>query len=390
MINPAYMYLKSFNCAYTWSQKDKESEIKEEMVCDAILSTSEATELDLAKIFWSPKMYCQYFTLYQSRWFAYENSIKNWLLKETRKVKRNVMVRPTTLTDKLLYRNGFFVQKIQLFLKERLNNPKIFLNLKVKKITKSKVLHKTSKETLKTKSPIISNNKMANIDSMGKSDAKLSTDSTASNTKNCSKENLKDAAIKSPCLVKRSQIKLSNRKFSIKKVQIENSEKVLRKSKETKSKFVKEKTRKSKFSKSSPILKTDSKSVFRFEMSKFLKALPINDSKAKYFQKNIEEKLSKSKHTKVNLPKQLSLVRTSKEEVESMKVNWKLSDKYFPNVQSAKTSALTTNAENQASSTKSKSELIQMPIKFADRYPNKSVNKEKSETKTNENIKKTL
>lgn len=337
--------MKSFNCAYTWSQKDKDSEINEKMVCDLIQSTNEASELDFAKIFWSPKMYYQYFALYHDRLLPYQNSIKNWLLKETRKVKRNVIVRPTTLTDKLLYRNGFYEQKIQLFLKERLNNPKTFLNIKVKKSVKTKQ---------ETKLSVTKNKIISTIVSMCKSDVKLSMD-LESNTnkiersksiaKKSSNENFKNVTIKSPGLVfKRSPIKLSTRKFSINKPhQIEQSvndffqsevlpnksrtkQSVLKNkiiNKTSKSKFVKEKE--NKFKQFCLKLETDSKRIFNSVMDKSLKQSTIRNSKT----------------------------------------NQELSGK---------------------SKSKSKSKLIKVPIKYSDQNPNKSFTKQKSQNqKVNKN-----
>ncbi|KPM08123.1 hypothetical protein QR98_0066370 [Sarcoptes scabiei] len=130
-LNPIYLYLKTFNCIYLWTQEAKDEPIKEDRKCEVIFSSTNKTDIDLAKIGWSNQMFDQYLTLYLGRLYPYQNSIKEWILNETRQLKRQLIVRPTTLTDKLIYRNGFYQKLMEQFKREQAKKPKkIFLNLK--------------------------------------------------------------------------------------------------------------------------------------------------------------------------------------------------------------------------------------------------------------------
>ncbi|OTF80628.1 hypothetical protein BLA29_002298 [Euroglyphus maynei] len=128
--NGVYFYMKSFNCTYLWTQQNPDTMLKEERNCEITVSSVDVTDMDLAKIGWSHQMFEQFLNLYLGRLYPYQNSIKQWLLEETRRIKRQLIIRPTTLTDKLLYRNGFYQTKIEQFQKEQAQKPrKSFLNM---------------------------------------------------------------------------------------------------------------------------------------------------------------------------------------------------------------------------------------------------------------------
>ncbi|KAH7644424.1 hypothetical protein HUG17_6786 [Dermatophagoides farinae] len=128
--NGIYFYMKSFNCTYLWTQPNTDTMVKEERNCEITVSSVDVTDMDLAKIGWSHQMFEQFLNLYLGRLYPYQNSIKQWLMDETRRIKRQLIVRPTTLTDKLLYRNGFYQTKIEQFQKEQAQKPrKSFLNM---------------------------------------------------------------------------------------------------------------------------------------------------------------------------------------------------------------------------------------------------------------------
>ena len=108
-----YLYMKSFTCVYNWSQKSVKSPIVELTGCQVTLSDVDVGQIDLGKAHWSLKQFDQLLQLYLNKIFPYQNSIKQWLLSETRKVDTNYkpMLRPTSVTEKLIYRNNFYSQK---------------------------------------------------------------------------------------------------------------------------------------------------------------------------------------------------------------------------------------------------------------------------------------
>ncbi|XP_027194459.2 uncharacterized protein LOC113789163 isoform X2 [Dermatophagoides pteronyssinus] len=160
--NGVYFYMKSFNCTYLWTQKNADTMVQEDRNCEITVSSVDVTDMDLAKIGWSHQMFEQFLNLYLGRLYPYQNSIKQWLLDETRRIKRQLIVRPTTLTDKLLYRNGFFQTKIEQFQKEQAQKPrKSILNMPetmtIKSLlkNKSKIMRKKIALPLKKQSKLM-------------------------------------------------------------------------------------------------------------------------------------------------------------------------------------------------------------------------------------------
>ena len=111
-----YLYLKSFSCSYNWSLPSSAGKPKEQFTCEVIHSDQGVSWIDLYRVGWSRQMFDQFHVVYSSHAHPYTNSIKRWLLVETRKVtsrEQRMLTRPTVLADKLAYRNVYYNARLK-------------------------------------------------------------------------------------------------------------------------------------------------------------------------------------------------------------------------------------------------------------------------------------